>query len=58
MKNLPGYPDYDSVHSVIGFDPRGAGLDIGPVNAYATVQVRILSYSFHINDEIFNYSWH
>ncbi|XP_063716545.1 hydrocephalus-inducing protein homolog isoform X4 [Symsagittifera roscoffensis] len=40
VKNLPGYPDYDSVHSVIGFDPRGAGLDIGPVNAYATVQVK------------------
>ncbi|KAL3860158.1 hypothetical protein ACJMK2_010318 [Sinanodonta woodiana] len=40
VRNLPGAPDHETVNIVVSFDPRGANLQLGPVEC--TVPINIL----------------
>ena len=42
VRNLPGSPDYETVDFVVSFDPRGANLPLGPVEAYVPVNVSLI----------------
>ena len=41
VKQLPGAPDYETVNFVVSFDPRGANLGLGEVEAAAPINVCI-----------------
>ena len=46
VKNLPGYPDNETVDFVVSFDPRGANLQLGPVEKLVPINVIISSVKF------------
>lgn len=43
VRNLPGAPDHETVDYVVSFDPRGANLQLGPVETVVSINVCILS---------------
>ena len=44
VRNLPGAPDHETVDFVVSFDPRGANLQLGPVESVVPINVSIQSY--------------
>lgn len=46
VRNLPGAPDHETVDFIISFDPRGANLELGPVEAL--VPINVSSYIYKI----------
>ena len=40
VRDLPGAPDHETVDFVVSFDPRGANLQLGPVETVVHIKVR------------------
>lgn len=49
VKQLPGYPQYETVDFKVTFDPRGANLLLGPVEAVVPINVSSFSGSGALN---------
>lgn len=39
VKQLPGHPDHETVDFKVTFDPRGANLGVGQVEAFMPINV-------------------
>ena len=39
VKQLPGYPDHETVDFKVTFDPRGANLPVGRIEAMVPINV-------------------
>ena len=48
VRNLPGAPDHETVDFVVSFDPRGANLQLGPVETVVPINVCTHGCSFEI----------
>ena len=47
VRQLPGAPDHETVDFVVSFDPRGANLGLGEVDAFIPINVSNLIYFTH-----------
>ena len=43
VRNLPGAPDHETVDFVVSFDPRGANLQLGPVESVVPINVSMIN---------------
>ena len=56
VRNLPGAPDHETVDFVVSFDPRGANLQLGPVESVVPINVSMINVLKSLNTFHFLFS--